>query len=53
MKGEMDIQTWEKQVVRYGAKSRAINELTGSLFVYGGLAFVRSLFRCVVALLPL
>ncbi|MCJ1385997.1 hypothetical protein MMC17_009122 [Xylographa soralifera] len=53
MKGEMDIKTWEMQVVRYGSRSRAINELMGSFLVYGGLVFVKSLFRCMMSLLPL
>ena len=53
MRGEIDINAWEAQVVRYGSKSRAINELMGSFFVYGGLVFVRSIFRCFMSLLPL
>ena len=45
MKGEINVQQWEKQVLGYGTKIRALSTAIGNWYVVGGVAAIGSILN--------
>ena len=53
IQGEITIQAWERQVLQYGRRTQLMNIAVGDFFIFGGMAFVKSLVRYILSLLPI
>jgi hypothetical protein len=47
IKGEINMRSWERQVVKYGRQTQLMNAAMGNFYVFGGMTFALSLIQYI------